>query len=112
MMGTLIQISGLLISTQTRTPWLYILTYGWVAGLGQSLTYFQASVATGLYFNERRALAAGKITFLYPTKCLLVSLHDIYLVGTYFSRSCFRRISFGSQHFPFYHGDGEFQVWL
>ena len=57
--GSIILATGLALSTLSPNIQILMLTQGFIGGLGASLIYLPANIATNYYFETKRALASG-----------------------------------------------------
>jgi MFS family permease len=57
--GSLVASTAFTLSTLTKSPPMFFLTYGIMGGIGFGMIYLPAIVFVGYYFEKRRSLATG-----------------------------------------------------
>ena len=63
MIGAVISFAGIMLSALSPNVITLILTFGVIGGFGQGLMYVPACVSAGFWYEKKRALATGLLTF-------------------------------------------------
>lgn len=77
--GGVLSAVGFTLSRLVRQIWLLFVTFGFISGIGLSMTFTGAVVAVTYYFDRRRALATG---LTGKTRLLLRCSSQITVCGT------------------------------
>lgn len=83
MFGTLISVTGLLVSTVSPNVEVLIITYGVITGIGFGLIYLPSIVIIGYWFEKKRAFATGMALCGSGIGTLLFSSFNTYLLAEY-----------------------------
>ena len=63
MIGAVVSCAGIMLSALSPNVITLILTFGVIGGFGQGLMYVPACVSAGFWYEKKRALATGLLTF-------------------------------------------------
>jgi MCP family monocarboxylic acid transporter-like MFS transporter 14 len=60
-------IAALAVATSIFSPTIYVmwLLFGFIGGIGMGLLYLPSIVMVGYYFEEKRAIATGKLNDIF-----------------------------------------------
>ncbi|ESO95407.1 hypothetical protein LOTGIDRAFT_160546 [Lottia gigantea] len=88
-LGAVLNLTGFVLSSLVTEAWMLIITYGIIAGIGQSITLMSSMVILGYYFKEKTSMATGIATSASGLALFIFPVLTQYLLEEYGIRGTF-----------------------